>query len=34
VEVEQKTSQDAYGQAMLDHLRGIDAWVIVEREDG
>ncbi|MGH2662697.1 MAG: class I SAM-dependent methyltransferase [Actinomycetota bacterium] len=29
-----KESQDAYGQAMLDHLQGREAWEIVERDDG
>jgi hypothetical protein len=29
-----KDGQDAYGQAMLDHLRGRPAWEIVERDDG
>jgi SAM-dependent methyltransferase len=26
--------EDAYGQAMLDHFHGKDAWEIIEREDG
>jgi SAM-dependent methyltransferase len=26
--------QDAYGQAMLDHLHGKQSWEIVERDDG
>ena len=29
-----RKSQDAYGQAMLDHFRGKEAWEIVERDDG
>ena len=29
-----RDSQDAYGQAMLDHLRGRETWEIVERDDG
>jgi hypothetical protein len=29
-----KGHEDAYGQAMLDHLRGRDAWEIVGRDDG
>jgi hypothetical protein len=29
-----KGHEDAYGQAMLDHLQGRDAWEIVERDDG
>jgi SAM-dependent methyltransferase len=29
-----RNSEDAYGQAMLDHLRGRQAWEIVERDDG
>lgn len=29
-----RDSQDAYGQAMLDHLRGREAWEIGERDDG
>ena len=26
--------EDAYGQAILDHLDGLDTWEIVERDDG
>jgi SAM-dependent methyltransferase len=26
--------EDAYGQAMLDHIRGTESWEIVERDDG
>lgn len=29
-----RLEEDAYGQAMVDHLRGRDAWEIVERDDG
>jgi SAM-dependent methyltransferase len=29
-----RPEEDAYGQAMLDHLRGRDTWEIVERDDG
>jgi SAM-dependent methyltransferase len=29
-----RDNQDAYGRAMLDHLRGRQAWEIVERDDG
>ena len=29
-----KEHEDAYGQAMLDHFHGRDAWEIVERDDG
>jgi len=29
-----RPGEDAYGQAMLDHLHGKDAWEIVERDDG
>jgi SAM-dependent methyltransferase len=29
-----RPEEDAYGQAMLDHLQGREAWEIVERDDG
>jgi len=29
-----RPEEDAYGQAMLDHFRGKEAWEIVERDDG
>jgi SAM-dependent methyltransferase len=29
-----RPEEDAYGQAMLDHLQGKEAWEIVERDDG